>query len=111
MLPATEWGSPGRRALCLFATLTTSIRTGAQCKVCAAMILTVPLSHSRNIVTRIEVQQQQNAVIFITKPLKRQTKIAADDTLIFYFYLLKKIRLDFRVNSPETSCLIFSVKQ
>ena len=28
------------------------------------------------------------------KPLKRQTKIAADDILIFYFYLSKKIRLD-----------------
>ena len=26
--------------------------------------------------------------------LKRQTKIAADDILIFYFYLSKKIRLD-----------------
>ena len=30
-----------------------------------------------------------------TQPLKRQTKIAADDILIFYFYLSKKIRLDF----------------
>ena len=29
------------------------------------------------------------------KPLKHQTKIAADEFLIFYFYLLKKIRLDF----------------
>ena len=28
------------------------------------------------------------------EPLKRQTKIAADDLLIFYFYLPKKIRLD-----------------
>ena len=28
------------------------------------------------------------------KPLKRQTKIAADDILIVYFYLSKKIRLD-----------------
>ena len=28
-------------------------------------------------------------------PLKCQTKIAADDILFFYFYLLKKIRLDF----------------
>ena len=27
-------------------------------------------------------------------PLKRQTKIAADDTLFVYFYLSKKIRLD-----------------
>ena len=26
------------------------------------------------------------------QPLKRQTKIAADDILIFYFYLSKKIR-------------------
>ena len=31
----------------------------------------------------------------LAEPLKRQTKIAADDILIFYFYLLKKIRLDF----------------
>ena len=30
----------------------------------------------------------------IPVPLKRQTKIAADDILIFYFYLSKKIRLD-----------------
>ena len=36
-------------------------------------------------------------------PLKRQTKITADDNLIFYFYLSKKIRLD----SLETSSLIF----
>ena len=28
------------------------------------------------------------------QPLKRQTKIAADGILIFYFYLSKKIRLD-----------------
>ena len=27
-------------------------------------------------------------------PLERQTKIAADDILIFYFYLSKKISLD-----------------
>ena len=27
-------------------------------------------------------------------PLKRQTKNAADNILIFYFYLLKKIKLD-----------------
>ena len=31
--------------------------------------------------------------------IKRQTKIAADDTLIFYFYLSKKIRLDFSCES------------
>ena len=29
-----------------------------------------------------------------SKSLKCQTKIAADDILDFYFYLLKKIRLD-----------------
>ena len=29
------------------------------------------------------------------QPFKRQTKIAADDILIFFFYLSKKIRLDF----------------
>ena len=29
---------------------------------------------------------------------KAPNKIAADDILIFYFYLLKKIRLDFYVN-------------
>ena len=33
----------------------------------------------------------------ITK--KRQTKIAADNILIFYFYLSKKIRLDFSCES------------
>ena len=32
-------------------------------------------------------------------PLKRQTKIAADDILVFYFYLSKKIRLDFSCES------------
>ena len=38
--------------------------------------------------------------------LKAPTKIAADDILIFYFYLSKKIRLDI---SNESS-LIFSEK-
>ena len=33
--------------------------------------------------------------------LKRQTKIAADDILIFYFYLSKKIRLDFSCESSD----------
>ena len=32
-------------------------------------------------------------------PLKRQTKIAADDSLKCYFYLSKKIRLDFSCES------------
>ena len=46
----------------------------------------------------------------------RQTKIAADDILIFYFYLSKKVRLDFSgelclaEDSLETSSLIFSLK-
>ena len=31
--------------------------------------------------------------------LKRQTKIAADDILLFYFYLPKKIRLGFSCES------------
>ena len=35
------------------------------------------------------------AAVFALEPLKRQIKIAADDILILYFYLLKKIRLDF----------------
>ena len=45
-------------------------------------------------------------------------KIAADDILIFYFYLSKKIRFDFFMwilclaeDSPEQSSLIFSEKQ
>ena len=33
-------------------------------------------------------------VLFMHLTLKRQTKIAADDIIIFYFYLSKKIRLD-----------------
>ena len=39
----------------------------------------------------------------------RQTKIAADDILIFYFYLSKKIRLDFFLaeDSLDTSSLFF----
>ena len=32
-------------------------------------------------------------------PLKRRTKVAADDILIFYFYLSKKIRLDLSCES------------
>ena len=35
----------------------------------------------------------------IIKPLKCQTKIAADDILIFHFYHSKKIRLDFSCES------------
>ena len=35
----------------------------------------------------------------ISYPVKRQTKIAADDILILYFYLLKEIRLDFSCES------------
>ena len=39
-------------------------------------------------------------------------KFAADDILIFYFYLSKKIRLDFSCeDSLETSSLIFAEKQ
>ena len=48
-------------------------------------------------------------------PLKCQTKIAADDTLCFNLYLLKKIRLDILCESSagtedshEISSLIFS---
>ena len=57
--------------------------------------------------------------IFSLQPLKRQTKIAADDILIFYFHLSKKIRLDFSCESSaraevedslETSSLIISEK-
>ena len=35
----------------------------------------------------------------LKEPLKCQTKIAADDILIFYFYLSKKIWLDFSCES------------
>ena len=35
----------------------------------------------------------------IYKPLKRQTKIAADNIFILYFYHSKKIRLDFSSES------------
>ena len=41
-------------------------------------------------------------VTFHCEPIKHQTKIAADDILIFFFYLLKKIRLDI---SCESSAL------
>ena len=37
----------------------------------------------------------------IVYSLKRQTKIAADDILIVYFYLSKKIRLDFSCESSS----------
>ena len=39
---------------------------------------------------------------FNVLPLMRQTKIAADDTLFFYFYISKEIRLDV---SCESSAL------
>ena len=51
------------------------------------------------------------------KPLKCQTKIAADDILIFYFYLLKKLRLDFSCESSAKQRIhmkyqvLFSLKQ
>ena len=52
------------------------------------------------------------------QPLKRQTKIAADDIIIFYFYFLKKIRLDFSCESSarqrihmKYQVLFFSEKQ
>ena len=50
------------------------------------------------------------------KPLKRQTKIAADDILFFYFYLPEEIRLDVSCESSarqthEISSLIFYEKQ
>ena len=47
-------------------------------------------------------------------PLECKTKIAADDILIFHYYLSKKIRLDVlseAEDSLETSSLIFSEKQ
>ena len=40
-----------------------------------------------------------NTCIFKPELLKHHTKIAADNILIFYFYLLKKIRLDFSCES------------
>ena len=49
--------------------------------------------------------------------LKCQTKIAAEDTEFFYFYLFKEIRLDVSCescqaeDSHEISSLIFSEKQ
>ena len=48
--------------------------------------------------------------------LKRQTKIAADDILIFYFYLSKEIKLDFSCESSAwqrihlTHQVLFSLK-
>ena len=46
----------------------------------------------------IKIYAVCNLAIFVSD--KDQTKIAADDILKFYFYLSKKIRLDF---SFETS--------
>ena len=39
------------------------------------------------------------ALEYLHYPLKRETKVAADDILIFYLYLSKKIRLDFSCES------------
>ena len=47
---------------------------------------------------------------YITVALKCQPKIAADDTLLFYFYLSKEIRLGVSCESSEISSLIFSEK-
>ena len=46
-----------------------------------------------------EFQPALLAKVANTEPLKRQTKIAADDILIFNFYLSKEIRLDFSCES------------
>ena len=43
--------------------------------------------------------QIQLVSFLVLLTLKCQTKIAADDILIFYFYLSKKIRLDFSCES------------
>ena len=43
--------------------------------------------------------KQPKGKMFCFLPLKRQTKIAADDILTFDFYLSKEIRLDFSCES------------
>ena len=54
----------------------------------------------------------KNALFYdICLPLKCQTKIAADDILIFYYYLSKKIRLDFSCETLQISSLIAFEKQ
>ena len=40
------------------------------------------------------------ATVEAYKPLKRHIKIPADDTLFFFFYLSKEIRLDVSYESP-----------
>ena len=48
---------------------------------------------------------------FCLYPSKRQTKIAADDTLFFYFYLSNEIRLDVsRESSAMKYQVLFSLK-
>ena len=60
-----------------------------------------------NLLKYLNHVKQFEAIVWILI-VNRQTKIAADDIFIFYFYLLKKIRLDFPC---ETSSLIFSEQQ
>ena len=56
----------------------------------------------------LSVWDQNTILLIIVKPIRHQTKIAADDILIFYFYLSKKIRLDFSCeDSVETSSYFF----
>ena len=42
-----------------------------------------------------QIQQVNAGEAIVKLTLKHQTKIAADDILIFYHYLSKKIRFDF----------------
>ena len=57
--------------------------------------------------------QIQLFLSLVVKELKRQTKIAADDTLFFYSYLTKEIRLDVSCESSARHIkyqVLFSLK-
>ena len=58
---------------------------------------------AQNIIHLLQIKQtgmvQQSLAASFRLTLKAPTKIAADNILIFYFYLSKKIRLDFSCES------------
>ena len=66
---------------------------------CKVEIATEGQCQTETLATVSTIIIQLEVCLVKTFVIKRQTKIAADDTLIFYFYLSKKIRLDFPCES------------
>ena len=71
----------------------------------------MPRVCSKYLIQPVHLYQLSNNITMDLKTLKGPSKIAADNILIFHFYLSKKKGLIFHVNSLETSSLVFSEKQ